>query len=98
MLTWLLYIVGLAVVVAVLTVIFGKAFGRGEIMPPIVENIALQKLNAEALARHDFGALRFDTVIRGYRQDQVDAVLAALTQEIIALRAGAQSEETSTAD
>ncbi|QGU02394.1 hypothetical protein CKALI_07660 [Corynebacterium kalinowskii] len=86
MLTWLMYIVGLAVVVALLTVVFGKAFGRGEVMPPIVDNVSLQKLNAAALARSDFEAVRFDTVIRGYRQDQVDAVIAELTDEIRALR------------
>lgn len=99
MLTWLMYIVGLAAVVAVLTVVFGKAFGRGEVMPPIVDNVSLQQLNSEAVARADYDAICFDTVVRGYRQDQVDAVIAALTAEIKSLRADGSAvpatEETS---
>lgn len=89
MLTWLLYISGLIAAVSVLTLVFGKTLGRGEIMPPLVDNVSLQKLNREAVARHEFEDLRFDTVVRGYRQDQVDAVISQLVQEITSLRAEA---------
>lgn len=93
MFTWLMYILGLAVTVAVLTVVFGKAFGRGEIMPPLVDTVELKQLNAQALERADYAALRFDTVVRGYRQDQVDAVIMALTEEIRSLRAASAPHE-----
>lgn len=86
MLTWLLYIAGLIATVSVLAVIFGKALGRGEIMPPLVDNVSLQQLNTEAIAAHAFEDVRFDTVLRGYRQDQVDAVIAQLVAQIESLR------------
>lgn len=86
MLTWLLYLCGLIAAVAVLTLVFGKAFGRGEIMPPLADTRSVQELNAEAVKRGDIDTIRFDTVIRGYRQDQVDAVIDALVAEISELK------------
>lgn len=86
MLTWLLYLCGLIAAVAVLTLVFGKAFGRGEIMPPLADTRSVQELNAEAVKRGDIDMIRFDTVIRGYRQDQVDAVIDALVAEISELK------------
>ncbi|MFV8380536.1 DivIVA domain-containing protein [Corynebacterium hindlerae] len=82
MLVWMSYLVGLAVVVAVLTVVFGKAFGRGEVMPPLVDNLDLQELNSQAVAQQQYDVVRFDTVLRGYRQDQVDAVLEQLIRQL----------------
>ncbi|AKK02819.1 hypothetical protein [Corynebacterium epidermidicanis] len=89
MLTWLLYIVALIIIVALLTWGFGKVLGRGEIMPELVDHESLLKLNEAALGRGDFDALTFDTVLRGYRQDQVDPVIGALIAENQRLRQGA---------
>lgn len=92
MIVWLLYIVGLAVAVAVLTLIFGKVFGRGEVMPPLADNADIKQLNAQALERGDVTAVRFDTVIRGYRQDQVDAVIEQLVAELDRARSASQGK------
>lgn len=88
MVVWLMIIVSLVVVVALLTLIFGKALGRGEVMPPLVDNLSLQELNREAIAAQRYDSITFDTVVRGYRQDQVDAVIAQLEAEIARLRSG----------
>ncbi|MEJ6012659.1 DivIVA domain-containing protein [Corynebacterium sp. H127] len=80
--TWLLYIIGLVIVVALLSIVFGKLLGRGEVMPPLVDTLPLQELNRDAISHHNFAAVRFDTVIRGYRQDQVDAVITQLVAEL----------------
>ncbi|MDU0478307.1 DivIVA domain-containing protein [Staphylococcus chromogenes] len=86
MLTWLFYLIALIVIVAVLTVAFGKVLGRGEVMPELAEHESIVALNEEAVRTHNFSRVTFDTVLRGYRQDQVDAVIIQLIAENEELR------------
>lgn len=92
MVTWMLYILALIAIVTVLTLVFGKIMGRGEIMPELVDHESIVALNRAAVQAHDYGRVRFDTVVRGYRQEQVDAVIVQLTQEIAELRKVAESK------
>lgn len=56
-------------------------------MPPLVDNLDLQELNRQAVAQQQYDVVRFDTVLRGYRQDQVDAVLEQLVTQLDEARA-----------
>lgn len=90
---WLLYLLALFGIVVVLTAAFGKLFGRGEMMPELADNAAVVGLNRAAVSRHDYDSITFDTVVRGYRQDQVDAVIGQLIAENNELRRKASTVE-----
>lgn len=76
MLSWILLIVVLAALVVIGTWAFGRIFGRGEILRPADESKTVIAENRAALERGDFSAITFELVPRGYRQDQVDDLLA----------------------
>lgn len=84
MLVWILLIVIVAAIVILGSWIFSRLSGRGEVLPPMDEPVAVIAENRDALARGDLGAIAFDIVPRGYRQDQVDDIIQALSQQLIA--------------
>lgn len=78
MLTWILLILALIVLTVLFTWIFGRLFGRGEILPPAEEPEDLIRHNRECIAAGDLAGVRFDVVPRGYRPEQVEALIADL--------------------
>ncbi|WJZ02274.1 hypothetical protein [Corynebacterium freiburgense] len=81
MLLWLLFLVGVLAIVIILTFVFAALFGRGEALPPLPPANEIKSHNRAAIDRGDFDALRFEVVPRGYRQDQVDEVIAYLLKQ-----------------
>ena len=74
---WLVIIVCLGIFAVAVWYLFSVLFGRGEELAP-VEHSDLMAANAQAIAEGRFADLRFELVPRGYRQDQVDAVIELL--------------------
>lgn len=89
MVSWIVLIVLLVIFVAVLSWLLGMLFGRGEAVEPLAASLGLTSQNADAVRRGDLESVRFDTVLRGYRQDQVDAVIGELEQQVRELRSRA---------
>ncbi|AEG81365.1 putative secreted protein [Corynebacterium ulcerans 809] len=89
MVSWIVLIVLLVIFVAVLSWLLGMLFGRGEAVEPLAASLGLMSQNADAVRRGDLESVRFDTVLRGYRQDQVDAVIGELEQQVRELRSRA---------
>lgn len=80
--TLLIYLVVLAAVVAVLFVVVWFVFGRSEDLPPLQPDTTLTRLPAAGATGHDVRALRFQLVVRGYKQAEVDWALEKLAREI----------------
>lgn len=87
MLTWLLMTIILAALIVVLTWIFAKFFGRGEQSQPMPENNDVIEHNRHAVGAGEIDDIMFETVLRGYRQDQVDDVIAHLKWQVDSLNA-----------
>lgn len=75
MLVWLLYLLVLVVLSAAFVVGFGMLFGRGSARRRLGDS------DFDAAAMVD-GNISFDLAPRGYRQDQVDAVIAELKERL----------------
>ncbi|KQB83735.1 DivIVA domain-containing protein [Corynebacterium oculi] len=90
---WILLIVVLCALTVVGTWAWGRIFGRGEVDGPMVEGARVREHNQEALDRGDLDDVRFDVVVRGYRPDQVDAVIESLWQRIESLEDRAAQRE-----
>ncbi|QGU07006.1 hypothetical protein COCCU_05300 [Corynebacterium occultum] len=82
MLTWIFLILALIVLTVLFTWIFGTLFGRGEILPPADEGEDVIQRNRECLAVRDLDGLSFDVVPRGYRPDQVEALIRDLKKQL----------------
>ncbi|OFP62857.1 cell division protein DivIVA [Corynebacterium sp. HMSC074C01] len=76
MLSWILLIVVLIALVIIGTWAWGSLVGRGTVMEAPDKAVNTNAENLRAFEEGRFDDLRFDVVARGYRQDQVDALLA----------------------
>ncbi|WP_315159423.1 DivIVA domain-containing protein [Corynebacterium durum] len=89
MFTWIFYVLVLSALIALFSVMFGHFFGGDNLIPAEVdaglESAARIDANAAAVSDNRFDNISFDVVLRGYRQDQVDAVIENMRQRIIAL-------------
>lgn len=85
MLTWIVMIVVLAALIVLFTWLFAKLFGRGETAMPLPDNDEIIEHNRRVVGQGDIDDIVFETVLRGYRQDQVDDVVAHLNWKIDAL-------------
>ena len=92
---------GLLEILAVAVVLFvaaAVAAGRGDRLAPAPPDGAEPVLPADRVAAANIEGLRFAVAVRGYRMDQVDAVLTRLAVELdrrdaeLALLQPAQSE------
>lgn len=77
MLSWIFLIVVLVLLVIVGTWTAGRLLGRGE-PEPAADPEEVAAANARAVAAGDLDAVRFELVPRGYRPEQVEAVLDQL--------------------
>lgn len=82
----LLYLLVLVLVAAVLFVIAGGLFGRGEPLPPLPRATTATVLPASGVTAADVDAVKFSQTLRGYKTSEVDWVLDRLGREIELLR------------
>lgn len=87
MLTWIVMIVVLAALVVLFSWLFAKLFGRGGEAMPLPDNDEVIEHNRRVVGDGEINDIMFDTVLRGYRQDQVDDVVAHLKWQVDSLNA-----------
>ncbi|AGN18860.1 hypothetical protein C624_06405 [Corynebacterium glutamicum SCgG1] len=80
-------IIVLIALIVIFTWVFAKLFGRGEQTQPLPENNEIVEHNRQAVGEGNVDNIMFDTVIRGYRQDQVDDVIEHLKWQVDSLNA-----------
>lgn len=80
-------IIVLIALIVIFTWVFAKLFGRGEQTLPLPENNEIVEHNRQAVGEGNVDNIMFDTVIRGYRQDQVDDVIEHLKWQVDSLNA-----------
>lgn len=79
MLSWILLILCLAAFFVLGMWLSAKLFGRGEALAPLPETEDVKEANRRAVEDGNFGEIQLEVVHRGYRMDQVDALIAQLT-------------------
>lgn len=84
MMSWILLIVVLIALIIIGSWAWGSIVGRGTVMDTPDEAVDVDAENLRALEEGRFDDLRFDVVPRGYRQDQVDALIAAVERRLSA--------------
>lgn len=84
MMSWILLIVVLISLIIIGSWAWGSIVGRGTVMDTPDEAGDVDCENLRALEEGRFDDLRFDVVPRGYRQDQVDALIAAVERRLTA--------------
>ena len=93
MLSWILLIVALIVLVVLGTWIWGLVFGPGEIMDTLDEPANVIYNNRSAVRNGRLDKVKFEVVSRGYRQDQVDDLIAQLEKELASAQKESKLEE-----
>lgn len=82
-----LYVIGMALVIALVFMIVWFVFGRGEDLPPVQKGTTLTRLPSVGITGNDVRGLVFQQTTRGYKADEVDWALEKLAREIDDLRA-----------
>ncbi|MDO4908256.1 MAG: DivIVA domain-containing protein [Corynebacterium sp.] len=90
--SWIFLIIVLIICAVIFVFAFSKIFGRGEEQQPLNSTVVRED-NTRAVESGDVDAIRFEVVLRGYRQDQVDAVIDQLIEENKRLRALVGNDE-----
>ena len=85
MLSWIPLILALAVFALMGMWLFSAVFGRGEVLPPMEDTADVKDANRTAVEEGRFDDIQLEVVHRGYRMDQVDALLAQLTGTELAM-------------
>ncbi|GAB3939664.1 hypothetical protein FHE74_01085 [Corynebacterium tapiri] len=88
MISWILLVIALVALTVLGTYFFGHLLGRGEVVRPIDDHVDHRARNVAAVLDRRLDDLQFELVPRGYRPDQVDAVIDALTMELARAKAG----------
>ncbi|WP_165241873.1 DivIVA domain-containing protein [Corynebacterium lizhenjunii] len=79
-LSWILLIAVVGMVSLAGIAAWDRLGTRGRVMDEPEGPVEVKEANAAAVARGAIGDVQFDVVRYGYRQDQVDAVLAQVAQ------------------
>ncbi|AQQ14958.1 hypothetical protein CGLAU_04920 [Corynebacterium glaucum] len=79
MLSWIMLIIALIVFSVLGLWLFSAVFGRGEALPPMMETADVKEANRRAVDEGRIDDIQLEVVHRGYRMDQVDALIAQLT-------------------
>lgn len=82
-----LYVVGVALLVALIFAVVWFMFGRGEELPPVEKGTTLTRLPRAGITGDDVRSVNFQQTFRGYRAAEVDWTLEKLAREIDELRA-----------
>lgn len=97
MLSWIILILVLALVSILGVRLFASIFGRGEALPPMPPTEEVKEANRRAVEEGNFGDIQLEVVQRGYRMDQVDALIAQFAGETLGTfekTTGKTTEET----
>ena len=86
MLSWIVLIVLMGLFGVVFFSIFAIILGRVDQVHNIFNTVNVNYANLAAIKDNNLDEIKFATVLRGYRQDQVDVVIDALLTEIAQLR------------
>ena len=78
MLSWLLLILVIAAIAVFGAWVSVSIFGRGEVLPPMDEPHDVIQANRAAVEGGRIDDIALEVVPRGYRQDQVDALVEQL--------------------
>ena len=78
MLSWIVLIMLMGLFGVVFFAIFASVFGRGEQVPPMDNTVNVNAANLAAIKDNNLDEIKFATVLRGYRQDQVDVVISTV--------------------
>ncbi len=98
LLSWIVLILVLVLCSIIGVRVFAGVFGRGEALPPMPPTEEVKEANRRAVAEGNYGDIELEVVQRGYRMDQVDALIAQLTgQEEVAPDAETWTQVESTA-
>lgn len=84
--TILLYLLVMAVVVALVFAVVWFVFGRGEDLPPLERGTTLTRLPRAGITGDDVRALAFAQTVRGYSPAEVDWAMEKLARELDELR------------
>ena len=76
MLSWIMLLLVLIALTVIGTWVWGSIFGRGEVMHLSLIHIS------EPTSEGRLDQVKFEVVPRGYRQDQVDDLLAQLEEQL----------------
>ncbi|MEH0147988.1 cell division protein DivIVA [Corynebacterium sp. Q4381] len=79
MFSWLVLILALILFSMLGMLLFSAIFGRGEALPAMEDTANVKAANREAVEEGRFDDIQLEVVHRGYRMDQVDALIAQLT-------------------
>ncbi|QYH19932.1 cell division protein DivIVA [Corynebacterium aquatimens] len=79
MLSWIMLIIALVLFSVLGVWLFSAVFGRGEALPPMEDTADVKEANRLAVEAGTFDDIQLEVVHRGYRMDQVDALIAQLT-------------------
>ena len=79
MLSWIMLIIALVLFSVLGVWLFSAVFGRGEALPPMEDTADVKEANRLAVEAGNFDDIQLEVVHRGYRMDQVDALIAQLT-------------------
>ena len=82
-----LYVMGVAVLVALIFAVVWFVFGRGEDLPPVEKGTTLTRLPRAGITGDGVRAVLFQQTFRGYKVSEVDWALEKLAREIDELRA-----------
>lgn len=82
-----LYLMGVAVMVALIFAVVWFAFGRGEDLPPVDKGTTLTRLPYAGITGDDARGVLFQQTFRGYKVSEVDWTIEKLAREIDELRA-----------
>lgn len=78
MLSWLILILVIVAIALFGAWVSSAIFGRGEVLPPMDEPQNVIADNRAAVDEGRYDDIALEVVPRGYRQDQVDALIAHL--------------------
>ena len=82
MLSWIMLILVLFSLTVIGTWVWGSIFGRGAVMYPLDEPEKVRENNRAAAREGRLDQVKFEVVPRGYRQDQIDDLLAQLEEQL----------------
>ncbi|MGB3302488.1 DivIVA domain-containing protein [Gordonia sp. (in: high G+C Gram-positive bacteria)] len=85
-----LYVMGVALMVALIFAVVWFVFGRGEDLPPVDKGTTLTRLPYAGITGDDARAVLFQQAFRGYKVSEVDWTIEKLAREIDELRAVVQ--------
>lgn len=93
MLSWIILILVLVLLSIIGLKLFATVFGRGEALPPMPPTEEVKEANRRAVEEGNFGDIQLEVVQRGYRMDQVDALIEQLAGDNLAPKTRVESAE-----